>query len=73
MNLEIAHRMAEIWSAGDVERFLSQCSPDVVWDTTNFKGWSESQYRGRDGVRGFFHDWLDTFSEYVFEVDRVSS
>ena len=42
--------------------------PEIVWDTSASGLPSAGVYRGREGVRRFFRDWLAPWADYELEV-----
>ena len=58
-NLEIARRAYDAWIRDDLDAFLAELDPEVVWHTT-IEGTAEGEatvYRGHDGVRQIWTDY----------------
>jgi ketosteroid isomerase-like protein len=51
--------------------FIPQmCDPDIEWVEDPRRA-DRRMYRGHDGVRESFERWLENFSEYRFEIERI--
>jgi hypothetical protein len=50
---------------------LEHFHEDAVWDMTPFGLPGVTDYRGHDGLRRFFREWLDTFPDSSIEVEDV--
>ena len=71
-NVEIAARWYEVATSksallGAMTRTMEFCHPDVVWSAPE----DGADYRGRDGVRRRLEEWLASFGEYRFEIQRI--
>ena len=71
-NVEIASRWYEV--AGSKEQLLAAmprtmalCHPEVEWSAPE----DGTTYRGRDGVRQRLEEWLESFADYRYEVQRI--
>ena len=71
-NAEIAARWyepatskAELLSA--VSRTMAHCPPEVEWTAPE----DGTTYRGREGVRQRLEEWLGSFDEFRYEVQRI--
>jgi ketosteroid isomerase-like protein len=42
--------------------------PEIVWDTSASGLPSAGVYHGREGVRRFFRDWLEPWTDYAIEA-----
>ena len=70
--VEIAARWYEVATSktdllAAMERTMSFCHPEVEWSVPE----DGTTYRGRDGVRQRLEEWLDSFDDYSFEVERI--
>ncbi|MFL5819500.1 MAG: nuclear transport factor 2 family protein [Solirubrobacteraceae bacterium] len=55
---------------GELE--LGEVTDDFVWDLSTYEGWPEQpEYRGAEGADEFIRDWLDAWSEWSIEVERI--
>jgi uncharacterized protein len=61
-NVEIVRRLWEAWERRDTEAVLGLYDPAIVWESggTGLGG----SYRGHEGVRQYFREWLETFEGY---------
>ncbi len=62
---EVATSKAELLAA--MPRTMQFCHPEVEWSAPE----DGTTYRGRDGVRQRLEDWLESFDDYRFEVQRI--
>jgi ketosteroid isomerase-like protein len=57
--------------SGGYDGLFETFDPEVEWDTTNYEGWPEDEvYRGHDGVRRFFGEWLSSWARYEAGVEE---
>jgi ketosteroid isomerase-like protein len=70
-NVEIIRRGWNSWLRGDMDALVSEWDPDVVWDTSHFRDWPESNYRGVGGIRRFLTEWLEVWGDYEIDVEEV--
>src|SRR5436853_7516326 len=71
-NVEIAARWYEVATSktellAGMPRTLESCHPDVEWSAPE----DGTIYRGRDGVRQRLEEWLESFDEYRYEIQRI--
>jgi uncharacterized protein len=64
-NVEIVRRIWKASERGDTEGVFALYHPDIVWESL-YLGPIErgGLYRGHEGVRKFFRDWLESFDYY---------
>jgi ketosteroid isomerase-like protein len=62
---EPATSKAEMLTA--MPKIMAFCHPEIEWTPRE----DESNYRGREGVRAALEQWLESFDEYRFEVQRI--
>jgi ketosteroid isomerase-like protein len=68
---EIVRIAFEAFSRGDIDAVLELCDPDVVVRDPERTG---TTFRGPDGLRNFFEEWLENWEEYRSEpVDLTES
>ena len=70
-NVDVIREGWEAWQRGDLPGLFRQLDPDVVWDTTHFHDWPESDYRGIEGVERFLREWLEVWDGLEIEVEEV--
>ena len=71
-NVEIAARWYEFATSKTdllttMSRTMSFCHPDVEWSAPE----DGTTYRGREGVRQRLEEWLESFDEYRYELQRI--
>ena len=74
-NVEIARRSFDAWNRDDLDAFLAELDPEVVWHTA-IEGTAEGDdvvYRGHDGVRQIWKDYRgEVFSRIeVWETELL--
>jgi ketosteroid isomerase-like protein len=61
---EILRSAFEAFSRGDIDAVLELCDPEVVVRDPERTG---TTFRGPDGLRQFFEEWLENWEEYRAE------
>jgi ketosteroid isomerase-like protein len=61
----LARTKAEILAA--LPRTMELCHPEIEWTAPE----DGATYRGREGVRQRLEEWLESFDEYRWEVQRM--
>jgi ketosteroid isomerase-like protein len=54
----------------DPNAMYEALAEDVEWDVRDLELLDRSNYRGRDGVREFFRDWVGAFEEWSYEAEE---
>jgi ketosteroid isomerase-like protein len=72
-NVEIAARFYEPTTSkaallAAMPRTMALCHPEVEWTVPE----DGTTYRGREGVKQRLEDWLESFDEYRYEVQRIT-
>jgi ketosteroid isomerase-like protein len=62
---EVATSKAELLAG--MPRTMALCHPDVEWTAPE----DGTTYRGRDGVRRRLEEWLASFDDYRYEIERI--
>ena len=70
---ELTRRAFALWNERDFDRLLELFHPDAVWDTRPMEVPGMDEFRGHDGLRRFFREWLDSFPDSTVEVERVET
>ena len=72
-NVAVVRRAWEAWLARDNEAALALYDPEVDLDFTggNQAAAIYGRYKGLDGVREFFRDWLATWENYSSEIEEL--
>jgi ketosteroid isomerase-like protein len=71
-NVEIAQRWYEVATSktellAAMSRTMAFCHPEVEWSAPE----DGTTYRGRDGVRERLREWLESFDDYRYEIQRT--
>jgi ketosteroid isomerase-like protein len=67
-NVEALKRAFAAAADQQPDSFFELLDEDVVWDVGDFPG---GRFRGREGVREFFRQWVGTFENWNFEVRQM--
>lgn len=72
-NIEIATRWYEPATGKDallaaMPRTMGLCHPEVEWSAPE----DGTIYRGREGVRERLEEWLRSFADYRYDVQRIT-
>jgi ketosteroid isomerase-like protein len=68
-SVEIVRRAWEAWERGDMQAMFDFYDPAVEWDMTESRVPDMGVYRGHEGVRNFFRDWMAPFRDYYAHAD----
>jgi ketosteroid isomerase-like protein len=68
---EMTRQAFAAWNARRFDEVLDYFHEDAVWDMTPFGLAGVGEYRGHDGLRRFFSEWLETFPDSSIEVEDV--
>jgi hypothetical protein len=64
-NVDLVRAAWEAWERRDMEAIFEFYDPAVVWDQTRAPPPELAEvYRGHDGIRRFFREWLDPFESF---------
>jgi ketosteroid isomerase-like protein len=71
-NVEIAARWYEVATSkaellAGMSRTMALCHPEVEWTAPE----DGTTYQGREGVRQRLEEWLESFDDYRYEVQRI--
>jgi ketosteroid isomerase-like protein len=70
-NVELVRAGFEAWNRRDIDSLMTRFSADVQWRLIGgFADLIGSDFKGRDGVRGFFTDMLETVGGQA-EIETV--
>jgi ketosteroid isomerase-like protein len=68
-NVGVVARWAEAIQRGDLAEELWDADLEIV----NAKGWAlEATYRGHDGLRRWWSDLAEAFSDFAMEVEEIT-
>jgi hypothetical protein len=69
-HLKLIRTGIEEWNGGNVDGVVDRAHPDAL--LYPFPEWPDDPvYRGRDGWRKLLAQWLETFDEIIWEIDRL--
>jgi ketosteroid isomerase-like protein len=68
-NVNVVLRTFRAFRERDDEALFANYASDVEWDLRRYSPWTDQQlFRGHDGVREFFRQWLADFDGYTTEA-----
>ena len=73
-NVELVRGLLEAFRRRDHERAFDFYAPDIEWDATGVREVIPDLariYRGHDGVRTYWRQWLSAWSDLEFDVEDV--
>jgi ketosteroid isomerase-like protein len=69
-NVEIVRRAAEVFTAGDLDRYLSEfIAPEIEWVTSE-EDPDAATHRGRESFRRYIEQWMESFEGLRAEVEE---
>jgi ketosteroid isomerase-like protein len=68
---ELTRTAFAAWNARRFDEVLRYFHEDAVWDMTPFELAGVGEYRGHEGLRRFFAEWLEAFPDSSVEVEDV--
>jgi ketosteroid isomerase-like protein len=69
-NVEVVRRGIKAWNRGDMDAMLASLHPDVEYVTGVFPG-LDPVYRGHDGFRKFWQDFVETWESISIDIDAL--
>jgi ketosteroid isomerase-like protein len=73
-NVEVVRQLYEAFLRRDNERPFELLDPDIEWDASRMPvqaPGSTGVYRGHQGVRAFWREWLSPWRDLKFEIQDV--
>jgi ketosteroid isomerase-like protein len=68
-NVNVVLRTFRAFRERDDEALFANYASDIEWDLRGYSPWTDQQlFRGHDGVREFFRQWLADFDGYTTEA-----
>ena len=61
----------EAFNAGELDRFLDECDPEVEFDWSESRSPDSAVYTGRAGVRRFIQQNLELWSDLRLEPEEI--
>jgi ketosteroid isomerase-like protein len=69
-NVEIVRRTMEAWNREDMDELIALSHPEVEFASI-FAGMEGRTYRGYDGLRAYFADMNDTWTEFHRDIEGM--
>jgi SnoaL-like domain len=69
-NVELHQTAIDAWNRRDLEAFLALADPEIKVEPLNVE-MESAIYRGRDGLRRFWDDYLTVFPDFKVEIDEI--
>ena len=72
-NVEVVRDLLEAFASRDHDRAFAFYDPDIEWDASK-QGLivdAIGVYRGHDGVREYWREWLSAWKDIEFEVEGI--
>src|SRR5215216_2863564 len=66
-NVRIVRDMAAAFNRGDLDAFLEYWTDDIDYRAAEGAPDDHGPIHGKDALRAFMQDWLDTFDDFTFE------
>ena len=67
-NVEIVKVAYEAFATGGLDRWVEQFAEDVEYRAVEGAPDDVGPIHGREALRAYFQDWIDTFDEFWFEA-----
>jgi ketosteroid isomerase-like protein len=68
-SVEVVRRAWEAWERGDMQAVFDFYDPAVEWDMSESDVPDMGVFRGHDGVRRFFREWMAPFDDYYAHAE----
>jgi ketosteroid isomerase-like protein len=68
-SVELVRRAWEAWERGDMQAVFEFYDPAVEWDMTESEVPDMGVFRGHEGVRNFFREWMAPFHDYYAHAE----
>ena len=69
-NTELHRQAFDAWNRRDLDTWLEIADPEIEFAPLNLE-LEGGAYRGHDGIRSFWTDYLEVFPDFTVEVDEV--
>lgn len=73
-NVEIVRKLCAAFDRRDHESAFEFYDPDIEWDASRAAGLTPDEarvYRGHDGVRDYWQNWLSAWRDIEYSLDDV--
>ena len=68
-SVEVVRKAWEAWERGDMQAVFDFYDPAVEWDMSESDVPDMGVFRGHDGVRRFFREWMAPFHHYYAHAE----
>jgi ketosteroid isomerase-like protein len=68
-SVEVVRKAWEAWERGDMQALFDFYDPAVEWDMSESDVPDMGVYRGHEGVRKFFREWMAPFDDYYAHAE----
>jgi uncharacterized protein len=69
-NVELVRAAWDAWERRDMEAIFALYDRDIVWDQARDQIDLSGVYRGHDGIRRFFREWLEPFESFYAHAEE---
>jgi ketosteroid isomerase-like protein len=70
-NVELSYKANDAFNRRDLDSLLAFADPDIEWSPRIVELEGERTFRGHDGVRRWWEEWLALFPDFAGEVEEV--
>jgi uncharacterized protein len=70
-NVEVVRRSWEAFNRGGVDAMAEFWHPDIDWRAAEGEVDDIGVFRGRDRMRRYYADWLDTFDRFHVDIEEI--
>jgi ketosteroid isomerase-like protein len=70
-NVEVVRRSWDALNRGGLDAIAEFWHPDIEWRAAEGEVDDVGVFNGREAMRRYYGDWLDTFDEWQAEVEEV--
>ena len=70
-NVEVVRASYEAFARGGLDRYMEHLTDDVVFRAVEGAPDEPAPIHGKDAVRAYVQDWLDTFDQFTSELVEV--
>ena len=68
-SVEVVRKAWEAWERGDMQAVFDFYDPAIEWDMSESEVPDMGVYRGHEGVRKFFREWMAPFHDYYAHAE----
>jgi ketosteroid isomerase-like protein len=71
-SLELVRKAWEAWEHGDMQAVFDFYDPAIEWDMSESEVPDMGVFRGHEGVRKFFLEWMAPFHDYYAHAEDIT-